>query len=438
MFVLMAVALLSMPARADSVAPCLPPGVTGWECAYDTAGANILGSAAIAVERCRSRRAVALGVADNQVTVTSVTWSGSSYAVVFNNGATTVRPYPSGSLSGSDPLAYALSPYKCTTTPQEESCAATPPAYAKFQYSGTITGQPLACKSGCELTPATRRFVGVSKQAGTPASGTYEVETVLAPTGKTCGTDTSTLVYIEGDAAEENRETCRPSGQNLSTCFNAATRQMCVITPRGAKGCWTPTDMSTKVSPDQTESLAKAVAPTVPTAPTGLVNAETNQVAETTPGTSTTSSSTVIYNIQYANQRGQAGTGSDAGGEGDGEGGTCDGTGDCTNAGTPGMAPGAGEFYTPSGKTFGGVFTDYKASIEDAPIVAAASGVFTVTIPAGSCPVLSRPAWTLLGHEVAAVSFDWHCSGAFLTALQAVGYFLVILASWAAFRIAFL
>lgn len=117
------------------------------------------------------------------------------------------------------------------------------------------------------------------------------------------------------------------------------------------------------------------------------------------------------------------------GGSGDGEGeGECTGE-DCEEGGTPAEI---GDIYEKKDKTFGDVLGGFQQKVSEAPFVAAASGFFTVNA-SGSCPIWSRTV-PLLG----TITIDHFCSSTALYWLGIAGYAILALASFTAFRWAFL
>ena len=117
------------------------------------------------------------------------------------------------------------------------------------------------------------------------------------------------------------------------------------------------------------------------------------------------------------------------GGSGDGEGeGECTGE-DCEEGGTPAEI---GDIYDKKDKTFGDVLGGFQQKVSEAPFVAAASGFFTVNA-SGSCPIWSRTV-PLLG----TITIDHFCSSTALYWLGIAGYAILALASFTAFRWAFL
>lgn len=140
-------------------------------------------------------------------------------------------------------------------------------------------------------------------------------------------------------------------------------------------------------------------------------------------------------------------TGSGTTGTSTGTGGTGSGTGTATTGGTgtttvsPGTAATISGLYSPNGsytnQTLAGVFTGFFDVVKASPIMSAASGFFTVSIPAGACGGLSQ------NFDYMGVSFpvdldSVFCSPTALTMYQILSIGLLLVATWSAFRIAML
>lgn len=285
---------------------------------------------------------------------------------------------------------------------------------------------------------------------GTGPDGKYNRNGTFTNLGAACTSAPGTTYEAVGASPAEKAESCIPIG-SLSQCFNPSTNKMCAVTPRGNKACWSITENNTKVSQDQKEALAKAVAPTVPAAPATLVNAETATSTTTTQPTPGATVTNITNNIVYSNTTGQAGTGTTgstssgtatgstpgtgtaggtSGGSTDGEGaGSCDGTGDCTNSGDAGGVGGSGDLYDAETETFNDTWTAFKADIEGTAIVGAVDSFFSVTT-SGTCPVITLPSsqwWD-------GVSSDMLCVGATADIMGFIGYFMLSLAAFTAVK----
>lgn len=327
---------------------------------------------------------------------------------------------------------------RCVDPSEGSTCAAKPDMNAVVKNTNQ-TGN--ICSGGC-------MYYQASGIGGMDAGGKYNRRGTFKATSDVC--TPSATQEITSNIAGGTADGCMPQN-NLSTCYDPDTKKICAITPRGNKACWMPGENNTKVAQDQKEALARAVSPTVPTAPTTLVNAETASVTQSTQTSNTSTATTTVYNVTYSNSTGQAGTGTagstsggtatgtspgtgtsggTTGGSSEGtEGGNCDGTGDCTNSGTPGGVGASTDLYDPEDKTFTGTWDAFKADIEGTAIVGAVDGFFTVTT-SGTCPVITLPSsqwWD-------GVSSDMLCVGATADIMGFIGYFMLSLAAFTAVK----
>ncbi|MGO4660208.1 hypothetical protein AB4Z34_36510, partial [Ensifer sp. 2YAB10] len=102
---------------------------------------------------------------------------------------------------------------------------------------------------------------------------------------------------------------------------------------------------------------------------------------------------------------------------------------------TPFAGPAVTSVYTAKTKTVSDVLSKFQTSIKAAPWYAASVGFFAVTISGGSCPHWAVPASRWLP---ALDASQFVCSSTMLTLYAAGGLVVMIVAAWAAFRIAFL
>ncbi|NUA30183.1 hypothetical protein [Cupriavidus basilensis] len=94
-----------------------------------------------------------------------------------------------------------------------------------------------------------------------------------------------------------------------------------------------------------------------------------------------------------------------------------------------------GSLYTPTGKTWSSVLANFQNTVKGAPWYTASVGFFSVTISGGSCPHWSMPANKWMP---ALDAGQFVCSSTMLALYAAGGVVVLIVAAWAAFRIALL
>ncbi|MDL2337077.1 MAG: hypothetical protein QFE16_04470 [Pseudomonadota bacterium] len=92
------------------------------------------------------------------------------------------------------------------------------------------------------------------------------------------------------------------------------------------------------------------------------------------------------------------------------------------------------DLYKKKSKTFTDVMTAFKTTIQASPLGSAMTGFFTVSLSGGTCPT-----WTIpLEYFSTTATIDFMCTSAFATLMATFSIVLRIVASVAAFRIAFL
>lgn len=103
--------------------------------------------------------------------------------------------------------------------------------------------------------------------------------------------------------------------------------------------------------------------------------------------------------------------------------------------GTAAFNAGTQDLYTKKSRTWAQVLGDFQTAVKAAPWYQAATGFFNVSISGGACPHWTVPAskWT-----PALDAGVYVCSSSMMTLYQAGGIIVMIVAAWAAFRIAFL
>lgn len=149
------------------------------------------------------------------------------------------------------------------------------------------------------------------------------------------------------------------------------------------------------------------------------------------PTTSTVTNYTSSYGTSGQGASGGGASGEGKGGSGSGSGlgggsgsgsGSGDGDGDDDGPGSPGGQ--VGDLYTSDGKTVAGIFNAFRSRVGDSPLIDAITNFFSAQ-GGGACPVFSIGASTYWE----AMSFDGHCSGDFLAALQSIGWVLMAAAA---------
>ncbi len=252
------------------------------------------------------------------------------------------------------------------------------------------------------------------------------------PNGQTCSAVDASEPYDPG------KDTCRAiPGSGFNECVKPGGEH-CVTGAKGTRMCWNPQQEGPRMPVDGQEGGNKGPPGSNPPAPPGMTN-PTN-----------TGSTIIIINNSSTTTTVFVGSGNTGGQHNTGEGGTKpgqDGTGGSGSGGTgvvgtgggEGSGPGGvgagfgdGELYTATDKTIGSVYSDFKERVSSAPLVDGINGFLTV--PAGG----GCPSFDLQGTDYwPAMSFDYHCSGSFASALALCGFVVLAVAGFAAFRIAF-
>lgn len=103
--------------------------------------------------------------------------------------------------------------------------------------------------------------------------------------------------------------------------------------------------------------------------------------------------------------------------------------------GTAAFNAGTQDLYTKKTRTWDSVLADYQNTVKAAPWFQATTGFFNVSISGASCPRWSVPATKWIG---ALDTSPYICGSTAITLYQMAGAVVMIVAAWAAFRIAFL
>jgi len=110
-------------------------------------------------------------------------------------------------------------------------------------------------------------------------------------------------------------------------------------------------------------------------------------------------------------------------------------TTDTPQDGTATFNAGTQDLYTKKSRTWAQVLADFQAKLQQAPWYVSASSFFNVSISGGACPhwTVSATKWT-----PAMDAGVYVCSSSMMALYQTGGIVVMIVAAWAAFRIAFL
>lgn len=252
------------------------------------------------------------------------------------------------------------------------------------------------------------------------------------PTGDVC------TPAAEDTGGGNDVEPCVTQG-TLTQCVKPDGRT-CAKASNGKEHCWRIDEHGIKASGNEATTKApENVAPKPPSLPPpnggDWVQKAVSQITAAINGQ--TSTSTVSrYESSYGTSgqgasghgadgegKGGSGSGSGLGGSGSGSGsGDGEGDGEGDGPGSPGGQ--LGDLYTSDGKTVAGIFQAFRARVGESPLIGAITSFFSVQ-GGGSCPVFSISASTYWE----AMSFDGHCSGDFLAALQSIGWVLMAAAA---------
>lgn len=371
---------------------------------------------------------------------------GAGFCKRWSSGATATyvtSPY----LSGSNQY---LAKIKCQPSNPNSSASifelytifysSCPPGQQWFESSG-------ACGSSCGSRPTRGAvFAGsagtcineceyvVDISAAGSAVSSYEVggkkftsATAVSPTGNTCN--------ASPDDVAPDQDACVQQG-GLTQCIKRDGRH-CAVASSGKEFCWDSGENGIKASGNDAATKApigkEAKPPPLPPNNGGEWEQKGQSTVIEKPKDGPDRESSVTgwqssYGSQGQGSKGNSASGEGKGGSGSGSGlgnGSGDGDGEGDDDGE-GNGPGAGadDFYSPSDKTVASVFDAFKARVTDSPLISAVESFFTVNA-SGGCPTFTIPAteyWQ-------SMSYDAHCSGDFLAALQSIGWVLMACAA---------
>ncbi|HHW4673066.1 MAG TPA: hypothetical protein ACQGQF_04475 [Xylella fastidiosa subsp. pauca] len=296
-----------------------------------------------------------------------------------------------------------------------------------------------ACYDGCSYDlDRSHGIIGVGQDDG-------KVRYVLpgmTPNGNLCSVSPS-----GGSSSESSQEPPPVQDVVKDECTRMGTLTQCVrqdgkycaTSSTGHQYCWKPGEVGTQIASDgnHAATLNKIDVPVI--AP---VDAPKDKGDWRVDGKGT---STQIINNTYNNYNTTtfASTGSSSGsggGSSSGSGGSKDGgsggSGGDKSGGdkdTPGSGSpsGTGVLYKRNGKTLDAVVSGYQAKVNDLPFISGISSFLTISA-SGECPVFTLSASAYWPE----MTFDYHCSGVFLSFLRSAGYIIFAIASYYAVRIA--
>jgi len=420
-FCVLALAVLVMAdVRAQDYSQCTLPTVTNALC--PDRGAAVAAAKASAQHYC-NQLSNCNGIDDTIETYNgSDTWS---YRTRYRYGTTNNGGF--GVYKRTNVNCPAGQTWNASTMTCDTGCANKPPMNnVRFQVIGGTANT--TCSGGCEFA--------VDLQGGTGPSGLVTMGGVLfyraasmSPTGSSC--------TVGNEPITNDSQGCVQQG-NLTQCLKP-DGQHCATASSGKQFCWQPGENGIKASGN--DAATKSPDGTTPKPPPLPPNnggewTQTGQSTVVTNVNNTTSSSTVTgwqsnYGPQGSGASGNGASGEGSSGSGSGSGlggnGSGDGDGDDDDDGPGGPGAGVGDLYSPTDKTVASVFAAFKARVGDAPLVDAIDGFFSVNA-SGGCPT-----WTVPASEYwDSMTWDKHCSGDFLNALQAMGWVLMAVAAFLA------
>lgn len=301
------------------------------------------------------------------------------------------------------------------------------------KISASYNGDTAACDRGCKMMPVSD-VVGVG--LGENPSFITFFTSGWAATGESCAAGDFGVVGDDTGGGNDGEQCTQQD--NLTQCMKPDGRH-CAVASSGKEFCWQPGENGIKASGNDaaTKSPQGKEAKPPPLPPNNGGDWEQkaqSTVVESKDGASSTSNVTSwesSYGSQGQGASGNGASGEGKGGSGSGSGlgggsGNGDGDGDGDD-GAGGVGDGAGDFYTSNGKTVSDVFQAFKARVTASPLIDAVQGFFTVSA-GGACPTFTVPA----SEYWEAMTYDAHCSGDFLAALQAIGWVLMAVAALAA------
>lgn len=202
------------------------------------------------------------------------------------------------------------------------------------------------------------------------------------------------------------------------------------LDPDDAPKTTTTTSKETTTNPDGSVTETTI---TTTTYPDGSRSVTTESVTTHPDGTTEKSSGTVNNGGQAGS--GGTGSGSGSGGSGSGTGTGGEGSGDDKKDKPDNPVTPQGDLYQKGQKTFTQVFQAFNAEVNAAPFLQAANGFFTVQVGSAGCPSWSG---TIPYINAEFNLGQYFCNGSLDTAMNMLKILLLLFASVAAFRMAFL
>lgn len=300
-------------------------------------------------------------------------------------------------------------------------CTANAPASGGYFDVGTNPGaSPLlaACVNGCQAS-----FDGISPAGSALVDGVkhYYASGTYYNTGSICTpTESNDPGTPEPTVPEDD---CGP-GQILGELNG---RAMCADgggdpTPESDPPETTETETTTTTAPDGTETTTTT---TVTTRPDGSTQTTTTTTTTSPDGQEVTSTTETRDTPPIPGEN----TPEDPDDPDDPDADPC--TVNPSAAGCGGAASPAGSSYVKKSKTFSDVLTGARNNLMASPLGTALGGFFTVTASA-SCPTWSAN----VGYLDVSIEFDQLCNSMALDAWAALGWCLVLVGAFFAFRVA--
>lgn len=285
------------------------------------------------------------------------------------------------------------------------------------------------CNDGCATSMGTEYTESVITVNGIEARAFHGK---FKHTGATCTEQTKAPEAPEPECFDiEGTTTCKRQDGKL-----------CHKTPAGNFHCWAPGEVGEKNDGPSKQKRSPGPEGKLPDGglilPSGDVLAPVGpeiKSTETTPGkppASTTVTNYITQNGTNAAPDGGAGTGTPpADGSGGGTVGSGDGAGDGDSdaPGVPGAVREFGRLPGAEDRTLAGTIGSYQARVGAAPFVSAASDFFVIQA-SGTCPTWQIPAtdWT------PAISADFWCAPGLSSVWTMIGYCLLLVYGFVAFR----
>ena len=219
----------------------------------------------------------------------------------------------------------------------------------------------------------------------------------------------------------------------VTVCTNKAPQS----TTTGSKESTTTTTTTDSNGNTSSESSSTRTDTTTTRNPDGSTTTTTTTTT-THPDGSTSSSTT---STTTTGKGGGSGSGSGSGiggGSGSGSGnGSGDGEWGEEEEKAPGEAAGTGDLYTKNSRTITDSFNDFTNQVKGAPFYQAASNFFTISVPGGGCSGLSGSV-SFMGRSVSINMTEYFCGSSAQIVYNALSVGLLVVATWLAFKIAFL